>query len=109
METLIKSLRQFAKERDWGQFHSPKNLSMALTKEAAELMEHFQWLTESGSWLIQTDLIEPEIGDVMIYLLMICDKLGIDPIECARIKLEINKDKYPIEKAKGNAKKYNEL
>jgi NTP pyrophosphatase (non-canonical NTP hydrolase) len=108
MEEIIKKLREFAAERDWDQFHSPKNLSMALAVEVAELLEHFQWLTEEQSRSLDSETlkkIREEIGDVQIYLVRLADKLGISPLDAALEKLEINRKKYPPEKARGNAKK----
>ena len=112
MQELIKKLRKFAKERDWEQFHSPKNLSMALAVEIAELMEHFQWLTEEqSSNLDQKTLarVKEEIGDIQIYLARLADQLGIDPLLAAKEKLQKNAEKYPVDKAKGSAKKYTDL
>ena len=112
MQDLIKKIREFAKERDWEQFHSPKNLAMALSVEVAEIVEHFQWLTQSESLEIGSDKlkkIEEEIGDVFIYLTNLADKLGIDPLEAAKEKIKINERKYPINKAKGNSRKYTEI
>jgi NTP pyrophosphatase (non-canonical NTP hydrolase) len=112
MKDLMRELREFAKERDWEQFHSPKNLAMAIVVEAAEIVEHFQWLTEEQSKNLPPDKLEEikeEIADVMIFLTNLADKLGIDPLEAAKDKIEKNKRKYPVEKAKGSAKKYNEL
>jgi len=112
MQELIKKLGRFAKERDWEQFHSPKNLSMALAVEIAELMEHFQWLTEEQSCnLDQKTLakVKEEIGDIQIYLARLADQLGIDPLLAAKEKLQKNAEKYPIEKAKGRANKYTDL
>ena len=112
MQELIKKLRKFAKERDWEQFHSPKNLSMALAVEIAELMEHFQWLTEEqSSNLDQRTLakVKEEIGDIQIYLARLADQLDINPILAAKEKLQKNAEKYPIEKAKGRANKYTDL
>jgi dCTP diphosphatase len=109
---LSKCLQQFADERDWAQFHSPKNLAMALTVETAELLEHFQWMTEGESAKPTPEKlkqIQEEIGDVLIYLTRFADKLGIDPLDAAYKKLEINRQKYPTEKARGSAKKYTEL
>ena len=112
IRTLQATLRTFASEREWEQFHSPKNLATALSVEAAELLEHFQWLTDEQSRAMPltklTDVAE-EIADVFLYLLQLSDKLGIDPIEAARRKLEINAAKYPVERAKGTSKKYSEL
>jgi len=109
---LAECLREFANERDWEQFHSPKNLAMALTVETAELLEHFQWMTEEESAKPNPEKrqqIQEEIGDVLIYLTRFADKLGIDPLDAAYKKLGINRQKYPVEKAKGSAKKYTEL
>jgi len=112
LENLAARLREFANERDWEQFHSPKNLAMALTVETAELMEHFQWMTELESAKPSPEKlqkIQEEIGDVLIYLTRFADKLGIDPLDAAFKKLEINRQKYPIAKAIGSSKKYTEL
>ena len=112
MQNLIESIRRFAEERDWEQFHSPKNLSMALTVEAAELMEHMQWITEEGSRNLAAEKrneIEDEIGDVLLYLVSLADKLDINPLVAARKKLKKNAKKYPVEDARGNAKKYTEF
>ncbi|HUV50582.1 MAG TPA: nucleotide pyrophosphohydrolase [Anaerolineae bacterium] len=112
MQKLIKKLREFAKERDWDQFHSPKNLSMALSVEVAEVVEHFQWLTEEQSKNLPNDKleeVETELADILIYLIRLADKLGIDLLAAAQSKIEVNERKYPVGKAKGNAKKYTEL
>lgn len=112
MHDLIINLRKFAEERDWEQFHSPKNLSMALSVETAELMEHMQWITEEESRNLSSEKknrIEEEIGDVLIYLVRLADKLDINPLEAARKKLKKNAEKYPVEHARGNAKKYTEF
>jgi len=112
MENLKKQLRNFAKERDWDQFHSPKNLVMALSVEVSEIVEHFQWLTEQESSNLSDNKlsqVKEEIADVFIYLLRLSDKLGVDILQEARKKLLINEKKYPIEKSKGNAKKYSEF
>ena len=109
MKELVQKLRDFAKERDWDQFHSPKNLSMALSVEIAEIVEHFQWATEKESFELNPDKLEKvkdETGDILIYLVRLADKLGIDPIEAAKEKLEKNKQKYPVDKVKGKANKY---
>jgi dCTP diphosphatase len=109
MQELVTALREFAAERDWDQFHSPKNLSMALAVEAAELMEHFQWLTEEESAALPAESLAQvgeEVGDVMLYLLRLCDKLGIDPVAAAREKLEVNRRRYPADQARGRADKY---
>jgi dCTP diphosphatase len=108
---LKVKLSKFIKERDWDQFHSPKNLSMALAIEAAELMEHFQWLTEAQSQVIDDNRlqdIKDEIGDVLIYLIRLSDKLGVDLLQAAYDKLEKNNKKYPADLVKGKALKYSE-
>lgn len=109
---LQLSLRQFAEARDWGQFHSPKNLAISLSLEAAEVLEHFQWITEEQSRQLDFDkrqAVANEIADVLLYLLQLSDKLGIDPLQAAKDKLAINAAKYPIDKAKGNSRKYTEF
>src|SRR5215207_8731191 len=109
LEDLRTAIREFIAEREWEQFHSPKNLAMALSVEAAEIVEHFQWLTEEQSQnLSQEKLAEirEEIGDVMIYLTELADKLGIDPVEAAKAKVEINGKKYPAALVRGKASKY---
>jgi len=112
MEELIKKLRKFADEREWEQFHSPKNLSMALAVEAGEILECFQWLTEEQSRSLDPETlkkVKEEIGDVQIYLARLADQLGFSPLEAAEEKLRQNIRKYPPEKVKGSAKKYTEL
>jgi len=112
MKELTQKLREFAAERDWEQFHSPKNLSMALSVEVAEIVELFQWLTEKESYQLSSNKLEKikeEIGDVIIYLVMLSDKLGIDPIQAAKDKIEKNRKNYPANTARGTAKKYKEL
>jgi NTP pyrophosphatase (non-canonical NTP hydrolase) len=109
---LRAELREFVAERDWDQFHSPKNLAMALVAEAGELVEHFQWLTpeESQSLAPATRAeVELEIADVLLFLLRLCDKLEVDPLAAAQRKLALNREKYPVEKAKGRATKYDKL
>ena len=112
MQELIKKLRKFANERDWEQFHSPKNLSMALSVEVAEIIEHFQWLTEEQSKNLPDDKleeVETELADTLIYLIRLADKLKIDLLAAAQSKIEVNERKYPMGKAKGSAKKYTEF
>lgn len=111
LEQLKIKIRQFAEERDWTQFHSPKNLSMALIAEAAELVEHFQWLTEEQSNNLdqkQLEQVRQELADILIYLITIAGKLNIDLLDAANRKLEINAKKYPAEKVRGLTKKYTE-
>ena len=111
MKDLRDGIRAFINERDWEQFHSPKNLAMALSVEVAEITEHFQWLTEEQSRNLPPEKfaeIREEIGDVLIYLIELADKLGIDPVEAAKAKVEINSKKYPAALVKGKASKYTE-
>jgi len=112
LEKVKLRLREFAEARDWDQFHSPKNLSMALSAEVAEIVEHFQWLTEEQSKSLSVDKLSEvgeELADTLIYLVRLADKLDIDLLSVANSKIEINEQKYPVDKAKGNAKKYTEL
>ncbi len=105
-------LRDFAEARDWDQFHSPKNLSMALSTEVSEIIEHFQWLTEEQSNNMpknKLDEVETELADTLISLVRLADKLDIDLLFAATNKIEVNERRYPVNKAKGNAKKYTEL
>jgi dCTP diphosphatase len=111
MKDLRDEIKAFIKERNWEQFHSPKNLAMALSVEVYEIVEHFQWLTEKQSQNLPSEKlseVREEIGDVMIYLAELAEKLGIDPVEAARAKLEINNKKYPATLVKGKASKYTE-
>lgn len=103
MQEIIQKLREFADERDWQQFHTPENLAKSIMIEAAELLEHFQW---DGNF--DSDEVKKELADVMNYCVMLADKLGIDPVENMAEKIKENELKYPVEKAKGNSKKYTE-
>ena len=112
LEELRNQLRTFAADRDWDQFHSPKNLAAALAVEAAELLEHFQWLTEAQSQQLPPEAINEiraEVADVLLYLIRISDKLGIDLLAAANAKIILNAEKYPVDKARGSSKKYTEL
>ncbi|KRG39379.1 nucleotide pyrophosphohydrolase [Stenotrophomonas pictorum JCM 9942] len=112
IQSLQQALREFAQARDWGQFHSPKNLAAALSVEAAELLEPFQWLTEEQSRNLsgaQLGQVTEEVADVLLYLLQLSDKLGIDPVQAAWKKLELNALKYPADAARGKSDKYNKL
>ena len=112
MKELLKTIRNFAHRRDWDQFHSPKNLAMALSVEVAEIVEHFQWLTQAESNNMDAAklaAIKEEIADVMIYLTRLADRLGIDPVQAAEEKMRINEKKYPVDKVKGIAAKYTDL
>lgn len=106
LEELRSRLQTFVRERDWEQFHSPKNLAMAMIVEAAELVEHFQWLTEQESLEIPAEKREQvahEIADTFVYLLRMADVLGIDLIAAANAKIELNAKKYPADKARGRS------
>lgn len=109
---LRDKLRAFTREREWDRYHTPKNLAMALIVEAAELAEHFQWLTAEESQSPQDgrrEKIRDELADVLIYLVELADTLDVDLAAAARDKIGKNALKYPVEKARGNAKKYDEL
>ena len=111
LEEVRVLISNFAKERDWDQFHSPKNLAMALSVEVAEIVELFQWLTEEESGNLSLDKrgeLEEEIGDVLIYLVRLADGFDIDPLHAAMKKLEKNAKKYPVQKVKGKSLKYTE-
>ena len=111
LEALRDRLREFARERDWDQFHTPKNLSMALIAEAAELVEHFQWVEGDKSHLLEEKVrpaVEEEIADILIYLVRIADKLSIDLYRAAERKIAINARKYPADRVRGSARKYTE-
>jgi NTP pyrophosphatase (non-canonical NTP hydrolase) len=111
IEQLAKHLRRFAAERDWEQFHSPKNLAMALSVEVAEIVEHFQWLTEPQSRELDAAKraeVEQELADALIYLVRLADQLQIDLLEAAGRKLALNEAKYPAEQVRGSARKYSE-
>jgi len=108
---LREKIRAFAEVREWDQFHSPKNLSMALMVEVAELMEHFQWLTEEQSGNLSTEkksAVAEELADVLLYLVRLSDKLDVDLLEASLHKLKENELKYPVNKVRGSAKKYSE-
>lgn len=112
LDDLREHLAAFVEERDWDQFHNPKNLAMALAAEAGELLEHFQWLTQEQAQRLESstrDEVALELADILMFLVRLSDKLDIDLLDAARIKLECNRDKYPIEKARGRATKYNKL
>lgn len=109
---LRDALRRFAAERDWDQFHSPKNLASALVVEAGELLERFQWLSEEQSRALSAkdkEKVAEEMADVFVYLIRLADKLDLDLLEVARDKIARNAEKYPVDKARGNVKKYTDL
>jgi len=109
---LRDALRQFADARDWDQFHSPKNLASALAVEAAELLERFQWLTEDQSRRLPPEelaRVREELADVLNYLVRLADKLDVDLLQAAHDKIQLNAQKYPIDRARGSARKYSDL
>lgn len=117
LNDLMQDFQRFANERDWEQFHTPKNLAMALTIEAAELMEIFQWKTAEEALAFlngagekkEREKIEAEVADIFLYLMRICQRLKIDPLESSRKKMVHNAEKYPVAKSKGKATKYTDL
>jgi NTP pyrophosphatase (non-canonical NTP hydrolase) len=111
LRALQRRLAEFAAARDWQQFHSPKNLAMALSVEAAELVEEFQWLTEEQSRQLDAERRERvrlELADVFIYLLRIADTLGVDLLQAADDKIALNERKYPADRVRGDSRKYTE-
>lgn len=111
-DRIKQQVRKFVVEREWDQFHSPKNLSMALIVEVAELVEHFQWLTEEQSCNLSPEKlaeVELELADIQIYLISLAEKLKLDLVAAAEKKLVLNAQKYPADKARGNSKKYSEI
>jgi NTP pyrophosphatase (non-canonical NTP hydrolase) len=112
LERLRDRLRAFATARDWNQFHSPKNLAIALSVEAGELLEHFQWISDNDSLTLPPNKlgeIEEEMADVLLYLIRLADMLNVDLVRAADKKIEANARKYPVEKSHGSSKKYTEL
>lgn len=112
LDDLRDALRRFAAERDWEQFHTPKNLAMALSVEVAELLEHFQWLTpeqSSSRDSVSMARVREELADVLLYLVRLADRLDVDLIAAAADKMVRNAEKYPAEKARGSSRKYTEL
>jgi len=106
IDNITAALRQFRDERDWAQFHNPKDLAIALSIEAGELLELFLWKSAAAA---DQDKLKDELADVLAYAFMLADHYGLDVTEIMQAKLAKNKEKYPVEKAKGSAKKYNEL
>lgn len=112
LQRLRDALRKFAAERDWDQFHWPKNLAIALSVEAAELLEHFQWVPDIESAAIPAETrakVREELADVLLYLVRLADTLGVDLAAAATDKMAINAQKYPVHKARGTSKKYTDL
>ena len=117
IERITLRLREFAKERDWDQFHTPKNLVMALSVECSELVEHFQWLNTEETKILKIENVETEkkreeiaeeVSDILFYLLRFSDVMNLDLQKAVEEKLKKNAKKYPAEKVRGNSKKYNE-
>ena len=113
-EDLPQRLRDFAAERAWQPFHSPKNLASALIVEAGELLEHFQWLTEDQSRALARpgpakDAVAAEMADVLLYLVQLSTVLDIDLMDAARAKMALNAQKYPVDQARGHSRKYDTL
>lgn len=109
LANLRERINAFVNERDWAQFHSPKNLAMAMIVEAAELVEHFQWETEQASRELtpeKREQVSHELADTFVYLLRIAEVLNIDLVQAANAKIDLNAKKYPVEKARGSNAKY---
>ncbi|UCH50287.1 MAG: nucleotide pyrophosphohydrolase [Betaproteobacteria bacterium] len=112
LSKLRVALAEFVEERDWDQFHNPKNLAMALAAEAGELLEHFQWLSEADAGSLgatQRHEVAMEMADILMFLLRLADRLQVDLLKAADEKLELNRRRYPVEKARGRATKYDKL
>jgi NTP pyrophosphatase (non-canonical NTP hydrolase) len=111
LDELSNHLLAFARERDWEQFHSPKNLSMALAGEAGELLEHFQWLSEAQSADLaaeQKEAVGMEMADILIYLIRLAERLDVDLVEAAYRKIAINRQRYPADRVRGDARRADE-
>ena len=111
LSALQKKLLEFARLRDWEQFHAPKNLVMALSVEASELLEHFQWLSETQSKQLDAEkkhAVSLEMADIFIYLMRLATELEVDILAAVDEKIKINNEKYPADKVRGSSKKYNE-
>ena len=112
LDRLRNRQREFAAARDWERFHSPKNLAMAISVEAGELLEQFQWVADNtGAAGLQGRrlAVEHEMADVLLYLIRLADVLGVDLVDAADRKIAVNESKYPVDKSRGSAKKYSEL
>ena len=113
LDVIKEKLKQFSKERDWEQYHSPKNLAMALSVEVAELVEIFQWSNDGGIKEVEDEQtrkeIEEEIADIFNYLIKFVDLMDLDLEKISLEKIQKNDEKYPVEKSKGNSEKYNKL
>jgi NTP pyrophosphatase (non-canonical NTP hydrolase) len=111
LDRLRRKLAAFAAARDWDQFHAPKNLAMALIAECAELVEHFQWLSEEQSATLPPEKkaeVRLELADILIYLVRIADKLDIDLLDATRDKIAINEQRYPADQVRGDARRASE-
>jgi NTP pyrophosphatase (non-canonical NTP hydrolase) len=111
LDDLNRKLLAFARERDWEQFHSPKNLAMALAGECGELLEHFQWLTEDQSASLDADKklkVGREMADILIYLIRLSERLDVDLVAAAYEKIAVNEARYPVEKVRGDARRADE-
>lgn len=111
LDELSRRLVEFARARDWEQFHSPKNLAMALIAECAELVEHFQWLTEEQSYALPADKrdeVALELADILIYLVRCAQRLDVDLLAAAQRKIALNEARYPVERVRGDARRASE-
>ena len=104
IQDLMAAVYAFSEERDWHQFHTPENLAKSISIEAAELLECYQWNNHADP-----EAVEEELADILNYCLLLAKTLNLNPVEIVRKKLAINAEKYPVDKAKGNSKKYTEL
>lgn len=104
LEDVQKSLREFVREREWAQFHTPENLAKSIAIEAGELLEVFQWGSEPDA-----DHVREELADVLTYCLLLADAIGADPVEVVTSKLQSTREKYPVEKSRGRSDKYDQL
>lgn len=112
LDALREALRAFAAEREWAQFHTPKNLAMALSGEAGEVIEHFQWLTAEQSADLTPEAraaVALELADVLMYLVRLADVLDVDLVAAAQRKLALNAERYPVERARGRSDKYDRI
>jgi len=109
MKEILNNLKEFRDQRDWAKFHNPKDLAISISLEASELLENFQWKSSEKSVLKNHQNIKEELSDVMIYSLLLSDALGIDMEEAIKEKIAKNEKKYPVSKAYGTSKKYDEL
>jgi len=108
-ETLLERIKKFTKDRDWGQFHDPKNLAISLQLESAEVLELFQWTKDNQAQKGKEDDMADELADVFYWLVMLSNHYDIDLVKALDKKMDKNEEKYPVEKAKGKADKYTEL